>query len=88
VRAIWSPDIFEENLFHGSLTAKERADIVKLSSDFSIVIEDFRQAIDEGRPGPSAEFNYEPSPVSVDRLMLSSLGGWLHAHSAWDFPEA
>jgi hypothetical protein len=98
VRAIWSPDRVEVipsvlSLFQkphaslGSLTATQRVEIVELSSDFSIVIEDHSQAIDTGIPGPPAKFSYQPSPVSVDHLMLSSLGGWLHAYSAWDFPE-
>jgi hypothetical protein len=88
VRAIWSPDItMPLNQFDCSLTAGQRAEIVRLSSDFSIIIEDHSQSIDTNIPGPPQTFNYQPEPLAVERLMLSTLGGWLHAHSSWSFPE-
>jgi hypothetical protein len=30
--------------------------------------------------------NYDPRAIAVNRLMLSSLGGWLDAQGDWDPP--
>jgi peptidoglycan hydrolase-like protein with peptidoglycan-binding domain len=40
------------------------------------------------RPGQERQVNYSPVAVPVDRLMLSSLGGWLQAHGQWSIDLA
>jgi hypothetical protein len=62
--------------FRASLDAFDRHNIVHLSSNF---------ALDEAGASPGTP--YEPQPVAVRNLMLSSLGGWLDSRGAWDFPQ-
>jgi hypothetical protein len=62
--------------FRASLDAFDRHNIVHLSSNF---------ALEEAGAEPSAP--YEPQPIAVRNLMLSSLGGWLDSRGAWDFPQ-
>ncbi|MCZ2525287.1 hypothetical protein [Streptomyces sp. HB2AG] len=54
-------------------TPQQRDDIVRLSADFSLL---------------RTEEQYLPEPVGVDRLMLSSRGGWLRARGDWDRPAS
>jgi hypothetical protein len=62
--------------FRASLDAFDRHNIVHLSSNF---------ALEEAGAEPAAP--YEPQPIAVRNLMLSSLGGWLDSRGAWDFPQ-
>ncbi|MDA4135054.1 MAG: hypothetical protein OK441_05755, partial [Thaumarchaeota archaeon] len=89
MRAVWSPDFaslsslpphYSPNTsytlpgttpfveFRSGLDARDRSEIVHLSSDFGIA-------------------HYEPATVTVNRLMLSSLGAWLSADAAWSPPS-
>ncbi len=73
--AIWSPDYPEgtsgEPGFNTSLTSANRADIVKLTADETQYLEGGRR-------------RYQPVPVRADRLMLTSLGGWLDVEGRWN----
>jgi len=61
-----------------SLRVKNRNELVRLTSDFSIVDT-------EAKP----DTIYTPTPASVHQLMLSALGGWLDAEGAWEHkPES
>lgn len=74
VRAVWSPDVVEQRQEFDVLPKPDqRRQIVRLSSDFSLVGQD-------GRP-------YVPRPIAVDRLMLSSTGGWLRSRGSWELPR-
>jgi hypothetical protein len=57
-----------------SLDAADKHNVMHLSSNFGL-----RQ------PKPSNRY-YEPRPLGVDLLMLSSLGAWLDSRGAWDEP--
>jgi hypothetical protein len=90
MRAIWTRD-FEwftqptpENMpavsgtqdkpgFRMALNANDRISIVHLTADWTL---DRSVANDNTVP-------YEPDPVDVKRMMLSSLGGWLDSYGAW-----
>jgi hypothetical protein len=81
IRAVWSPDCNPEDHLKGpthsnqpfrmSLDAKDRHSIVHLTSNFKIKYKD----------AP-----YQPQPVNIERLMLTSLGGWLDSAGTWDGP--
>ncbi|HOW84849.1 MAG TPA: hypothetical protein P5119_05795 [Candidatus Aminicenantes bacterium] len=78
VRAVWSPDCkadapapgpgHSNAPFRMSLDRQDRHEIVHLTSNFSLKL------------GTKA---WEPKPVEVERLMLTSLGGWLDSSGAW-----
>jgi hypothetical protein len=78
IRAVWSPDCKIEDPSNGpnhanypfrmSLDAKDRHSIVHLTSNFKIK--------------HKGSF-WEPQPIDVDRLMLTSLGGWLDSAGTW-----
>ncbi|MGH3860924.1 hypothetical protein [Actinokineospora sp.] len=76
VRAVWTRDLGGHGLpsathpFRMSLTPKNRADIVELST---------------GAPG-SLWRRPAPSPVEVDRLHLTSLGAFIDVRGNWDVP--
>lgn len=75
VRAIYSPDYFNRSgsdPFKMSLTPEDRYEIVALTTSF--------QTSTVGRPPEP----YDPTPVDVYRLMLSSLGAWLDSNGTWD----
>jgi hypothetical protein len=91
VRAVWATDpTFKKDMtksgpastddlsFRGSLEYQDRYDIVRLSSDFSLT---FRGLLETPQI-------FVPTPATVDRLMLSSLGGWIDADAHWDLPQA
>jgi hypothetical protein len=82
VRAIWSPDLQAAipNPFLMTLSATDRAEITRLSSDFGILAADQFTATLLVKP------HYRPVPLGVEQLMLSALGGWLRVHSMFDFP--
>lgn len=78
LRAVWSPDCDIENPrpgpghsnapFRMSLDRQDRHEIVHLTSNFQLKL------------GTQA---WQPQPVDVDRLMLTSLGGWLDSSGMW-----
>lgn len=79
VRAVWSPDYApdpdfgpaSDNLpFRMSLNARDRHELVHLTSDFSY----------------KKDSSYIPDSVQVRRLMLSSLGAWMNTRGAWEPP--
>jgi hypothetical protein len=61
--------------FRASLDGRDRHNVVHLSSNFAI----------EHATNPEAW--YEPLPLDVDLLALSSLGAWLDSRGAWAFPQ-
>jgi len=77
LRAVWSPDVDLNNLtgplsseeVRLPLTANDRHQIVHLSSNFTLK-----------KPDQSP---YEPQPIQVNRMMLSSLGAWLDSIGNW-----
>jgi hypothetical protein len=73
----------DAEILHPSLRFTDRFDIVRLSSDFT-------PAKSGGPLGRVAQGQpaFIPSPATVDRLMLSSLGGWLQADGHWDLAHA
>jgi len=82
VRAIWSPDYDPNNPpvfgqkdgFRTSLTPSDRHQIVRLSSDYNI------------KNTANPPLYYDPSPIYIERLMLSSLGAWINAIGVWEDP--
>jgi len=78
IRAVWSPDCNVEAPSSGpghsnapfrmSLDRQDRHEIVHLTSNFGMTY--------AGSP-------WQPKPVDVDRLMLTSLGGWLDSSGMW-----
>lgn len=88
IRAVWSQDFpqasrLPDNVpFRTSLTGQDRFDLVALTSFF--------QRARPGGPGPGGavllsvvEGSYNPLPVQVNRLMLTTLGAWVDVHGAW-----
>lgn len=93
VRAIWSPDyragvapVANDYPFRTTLTANDRHQIVRLTSDYDIEGIAVPHVV-LGRPWVLRE-RYEPKPVDVDRLMLSSLGAWAELRGSWDLRNA
>jgi hypothetical protein len=87
LRAIWSPDYApphddmprhsdDINPFMSSLTALDRHQIVVLTSAFT------------GYAYGSDPTPFVPSSIQAQRLMLSSLGGWLSSRGAWEHQPA
>lgn len=95
-RIIWTPDLTIP--FSNSLTEKDRKDIARLSSDFSIptlplwIFQRFGGGEYAYRIWKMylTEFGlphtYIPLPVHTRRLMLSSLGAWANMEGAWEYP--
>ncbi len=79
MRAVWArdfdranePDANDLSPFRMSLTRNDRWQLVRLTSDYNI------QAT---RAGTQL---YNPSPVQVERFMLSSLGAWMDTRGEW-----
>ncbi|HEV8244720.1 MAG TPA: hypothetical protein VGP93_03095 [Polyangiaceae bacterium] len=78
IRALWSRNdemdtprdlLPSEDPFSASLTPQDRVDIVRQSSDFTLTDE-------SGDP-------IVPLPVTVNRLMLSALGGFMDVRGDW-----
>lgn len=103
IRAIWCTDPdFAADLrrnateptelipqFTGSLRYTDRYDIVRLSSDFTPTSKGGPyQRAGNSASGVPLGTPFVPSPATVDRLMLSSLGGWLSCDAHWDLPNA
>src|SRR5205823_168440 len=69
--------------FTSALRYVDRYDIVRLSGDFTPSSSGgpYKRGATRSSPG------YLPSPATVDRLMLTSLGGWLDSQAHWDLPH-
>ncbi|HVR18120.1 MAG TPA: hypothetical protein VMS65_00445, partial [Polyangiaceae bacterium] len=92
LRAIWSPDYRPDPTskapadnvpFRSSLSANDRHQIVRLSSDYTI--------LQRGGSKPKTKasvVHYEPQPIAVDRFMLSPLGAWAELRGDWDLTDA
>ena len=88
IRAIWARQHFStspgirrpsrglQDPFRMSLDAGDRWEIVHLSANFNMKA-DFKLPAD-----------YEPLPIDVHRLMLTSLGSWLDSRGRWDPPHS
>ncbi|MFD5408941.1 hypothetical protein [Streptomyces nojiriensis] len=80
LRAVWMPDprfpgwlaapgaVPDSGAFPTSLSPRNRYDLVRLSSDFSL----------------ASPLSALPAPIEADALSLSALGATLDAHGAWD----
>ena len=90
VRAIWaldqgfhddafSPPPHANDPFRMSLDADDRYNLVHLSSNYTISL----PAIG----GRTTRGIYEPNPVNVERLMLSSMGAWINSRGVWEPPN-
>ena len=88
VRAVWTPGFVAAQPppagslgptppDRTSLTPRQRYEIVRLSSDFSI---------DAGNADGANAKPYVPRPIAVNRLMLSALGAWVDTDGSWDAP--
>jgi hypothetical protein len=91
VRAIWSWDYdpdptkrppMDNKPFRMSMARPDRHEIVHLSADFKLIN-------GGASPSPCSPYAsaYDPVPIQVSRLMLSSLGGWLDSRGAWPIPK-
>ncbi|MEP6569924.1 MAG: hypothetical protein ABJC10_09135 [Acidobacteriota bacterium] len=90
VRAIWARDLgFHDDAFspppHANdpfrmtLDADDRYNIVHLSSNYTISL--------PATNGRTTRESYQPNPVEVDRLMLSSMGAWINSRGVWEPPS-
>jgi len=85
LRAVWATDLNEDaetppghsndDPFRASLDAFDRHNVVHLSSNFRL------------QDGRNPRAWYEPEPLDVDLLALSSLGAWLDSRGGWEFPQ-
>jgi hypothetical protein len=79
IRAVWSQDFpqasrLAENVpFRMSLTGQDRFDLVKLTTLYPAGT----------APATLDVPKYDPLPVQVNRLMLSTLGAWVDVRGAW-----
>ena len=69
------PDHSTDFPFRASLDGFDRHNVVHLSSNFRLV------------DGNNPKAWYEPEPLDVDLLALSSLGAWLDSRGAWEFRQ-
>jgi hypothetical protein len=65
------PPEVNDDPFRTSLNEYDRHSVVHLSSNFRLK-----------KPPPSSGF-FEPPPLDVDHMALSSLGGWLDSRGVW-----
>jgi hypothetical protein len=88
VRAVWAPGYVAGTVLSGndlgpvppgrtSLRPRQRYEIVRLSSDWSMT------AVN---PATGVATAYQPPPIAVRRLMLSTPGAWLDLDGSWDTP--
>jgi len=78
IRALWTRDNgfvsskatvpVDDNPFRASMTSQNRADVVHLTTNFGLIDENDATLA---------------RAVNVESLMLSSLGGWIDSHGAW-----
>ena len=101
VRAVWCTDrSFPGDLikdlsepkqdsptFTTSLAYEDRYDIVRLSSDFTKSPKGPFGRKGMSTTGRELTTPFIPSPATVDRLMLTSLGGWLESDAHWNLPK-
>ncbi|MDB5058978.1 MAG: putative outer rane channel [Chloroflexi bacterium] len=79
IRAVWSQDYpqaarLAENVpFRMSLTGQDRFDLVKLTTLYPA----------GSAPATLDVPKYDPLPVQVNRLMLTTLGAWVDVRGAW-----
>jgi hypothetical protein len=76
LRAVWAKDDIPPPNWRMSLDADDRHDVVHLSSNYWL------RVTEEG-----AERAFEPRPLDVDLLALTSLGAWLDSRGVWDGPR-
>ncbi len=69
------PEPSNESPFRASLDGFDRHNVVHLSSNFGLT------------DGKNPKAWYEPEPLDVDLLALSSLGAWIDSRGAWEFPQ-
>ena len=69
------PEDVDDDPFRASLNEYERHSAVHLSSNYRL-----------RKPPPSKGW-FEPDPLDVDHMALSSLGGWLDSRGAWEGGE-
>lgn len=62
-------------VWRASLDTFDRHNVVHLSSNFHL------------RDSRNERLFYEPLPLDVDLLALSSMGAWLDSRGAWDYPQ-
>ena len=83
-RAIWTPGLMPvtsaRNPFLMSLSATDRIEITRLSSDLRIL------APEQFITPPPLIPEYVPRALRTPQLMLSALGGWLRVYSEFAFP--
>lgn len=95
LRAIWSPD-YDPNqlpavqddpeLGRTAMCGNDRHQIVVLTSAFH-GYEVKRTLVGRKHRPVNLYGPYVPQPFHADRLMLSSLGGWLRSHGQWEPPR-
>ena len=71
----YMPEDVDDDPFRASLNEYERHSAVHLSSNYRL-----------RKPPPSKGW-FEPDPLDVDHMALSSLGGWLDSRGAWEGGE-
>lgn len=79
LRAVWAqgfnrqtiPDANDLTPFRMSLTKNDRWQLVRLTSDYGIQI-----------PAILPQY-YRPTPIQVNRFMLSALGAWMNTRGEW-----
>ena len=95
LRAIWSSDYDPDKLpavqndpelGRTAMCGNDRHQIVVLTSAFHGYMLDHMLRARMKRP-ISISSPYVPQPFHADRLMLSSLGGWLRSRGQWDPPH-
>ena len=70
-----------------ALVYGDRYDIVRLSSDFTPDSQGGPYLRTPSAAGHTPSTPFIPSPATVDRLMLTSLGAWLDCDAHWDLPH-
>ena len=93
LRAIWSTPLGV--LFKSSLDDDKRAQIVRLSSDFSLQAHpplpqgfnpQFVQVWKAELQQRGIPLTYTPRPIDAERFMLTGAGAWARLQSTWDYP--
>ncbi len=88
IRAVWSQDypqaarLADNTPFRSSLTGQDRYDLVVLTSFFKRA-KATHKALFVPHLLAVVEAPYNPVPVQVNRLMLTTLGAWVDLHGAW-----
>ena len=71
----YMPEDVDDDPFRASLNEYERHSVVHLSSNYRL------------KQVPPSKGWFEPDPLDVDHMALSSLGGWLDSRGAWEGGE-